>query len=125
MTSRIHWAWVILMVTSATTFVHYSIRLGYGILMPEMILSLKISKAQAGAIYSSFFIAYTIFSPILGFMIDRSNARLLLAVFSALLAAETFFMGMPQTLFQACLAFFLAGIGASTMWTPIITLLLR
>ena len=125
MTSRIHWAWVILMVTSATTFVHYSIRLGYGILMPEMILSLKISKAQAGAIYSSFFIAYTIFSPILGFMIDRSNARLLLAVFSALLAAGTFFMGMPQTLFQACLAFFLAGIGASAMWTPVVTLLLR
>jgi sugar phosphate permease len=90
-----------------------------------MILSLKISKAQAGAIYSSFFIAYTLFSPILGFMVDRFNTRLLLAVFSALLAAGTFFMGMPQTLFQACLAFFLAGIGASAMWTPVVTLLLR
>ena len=125
MTSRIHWAWVILSVSLATTFIHYSIRLGYGILMPEMILSLKISKAQAGAIYSSFFMAYTIFSPILGFMIDRFSARLLLGVFSALLAAGTFFMGMPQTLFQACLAFFLAGIGASAMWTPVVTLLLR
>ena len=125
MTSRIHWAWVILSVSLATTFIHYSIRLGYGILMPEMILSLKISKAQAGAIYSSFFLAYTIFSPILGFMIDRFSARLLLGVFSALLAAGTFFMGMPQTLFQACLAFFLAGIGASAMWTPVVTLLLR
>jgi sugar phosphate permease len=125
MTSRIHWAWVILSVSLATTFIHYSIRLGYGILMPEMILSLKINKAQAGAIYSSFFLAYTIFSPILGFMIDRFSARLLLGVFSALLAAGTFFMGMPQTLFQACLAFFLAGIGASAMWTPVATLLLR
>ncbi len=125
MTTRIHWAWVILSASLVTSFIHYSIRLGYGILMPEMILSLKISKTQAGAIYSSFFAAYTVFSPLLGFMVDRFNARLLLAVFSALLAAGTFFMGMPQTLFQACLAFFLAGIGASAMWTPLVTLLLR
>jgi len=125
MAAPVHWAWVILLASLVTSFLHYSIRLGYGILMPEMIPSLEISKTQAGAIYSSFFAAYTLFSPLLGFLVDRFNARLLLAVFSALLAAGTFLVGTAQTLVQACLAFFLAGMGASAMWTPLVTLLLR
>lgn len=125
MTPRIHWAWIILMTSFATIFIHYSIRLGYGILMPEMILSLKITKGQAGTIASSFYLAYSIFSPILGFMADRFNARILLAFFSCILAAGTFFMGKPQTLFQACLSFFIVGVGASAMWTPVVTLVQR
>jgi sugar phosphate permease len=53
MTSRIHWAWVILIVSFVTIFTNHSIRASYGILMPEMIVALKITKAQAGAIASS------------------------------------------------------------------------
>lgn len=125
MTGRIHWAWVVLSASFATIFVHYSIRQGYGILMPEMILSLGITKAQAGTIASSFYLAYTIFSPLMGFVVDRSSARILLAVFSCILAAGTFFMGRPQTLSQACLSFFVVGVGASAMWTPVVTLVQR
>ena len=87
MIKHIHWAWVILFTCFATVFMHYSIRMGYGILMPEMILSLKITKAQAGTIASSFFLAYGIFSPLLGFMADRFNVRLLLAIFPCILSA--------------------------------------
>ncbi len=125
MTSRIHWAWFVLTASFATVFIHYSIRLGYGILMPEMILSLKITKAQAGAIASSFYLAYCIFAPIMGFMVDRVNARILLVFFPAVFAAGTFFMGRPQTLFEACLSFFVVGVGASAMWTPVVTLVQR
>lgn len=125
MIKHIHWAWVILFTSFATLFIHYSIRLGYGILMPEMILSLKITKAQAGTIASSFYLAYAIFSPILGFMMDRFNVRLLLAIFSCILATGTFLMGKPQTLSQACLSFFIVGVGASAMWVPVVTLVQR
>jgi len=125
MIRRIHWAWVILLASFATVFMHYSIRLGYGILMPEMILSLKITKAQAGTIASSFYLAYGIFSPIMGFMADRVNVRLLLAIFPCILAAGTYLMGKPQTLSQACLSFFIVGMGASAMWTPVVTLVQR
>jgi sugar phosphate permease len=125
MIKHIHWAWVILFTCFATVFMHYSIRLGYGILMPEMILSLKITKAQAGTIASSFFLAYGIFSPLLGFMVDRVNVRLLLAIFSCILATGTLLMGRPQTLSQACLSFFIVGMGASAMWTPLVTLVPR
>ncbi len=125
MTKRIHWAWIVLSASFATIFIHYSIRLGYAILMPEMILSLGITKAQAGTIASSFYLAYSIFSPIMGFLVDRFNVRILLAVFSCVLAIGTFFMGKPQTLSQACVSFFIVGMGASAMWTPVVTLVQR
>jgi len=125
MISRIHWAWVILTASFATIFIHYSIRLGYGILMPEMIQSLQITKAQAGTIASSFYLAYGIFSPIMGFAVDRFNSRILLTVFSAILATGTYFMSRPETLSQACFAFFIVGVGASAMWTPVVTLVQR
>ena len=125
MTSSIHWAWFVLTASFSTVLIHYSIRLGYGILMPEMILSLKITKAQAGTIASSFFLAYSIFAPIMGFLVDRANARILLVVFPVVFALGTFSMGTPQTLFQACLSFFVVGVGASVMWTPVVTLVQR
>jgi sugar phosphate permease len=125
MNPRIHWAWIILSTSFFTVFIYYSIRLGYSILMPEMILSLKITKGEAGGIASSFFVAYTIFVPLLGYLIDRFNARILLALFSVFLAAGTFLMGKTETLFQACFAFFLVGVGGSAMWTPVVTLVQR
>lgn len=125
MIRRIHWAWAVLLASFATIFIHYSIRLSYAILMPEMIQSLEITKAQAGTIASSFYLAYGIFSPILGFMVDRFNVRILLAAFSCILATGTFLMGKPQTLFQACSSFFIVGVGASAMWTPVVTLVQR
>jgi sugar phosphate permease len=122
---RIHWAWFILTASFVTIFIHYSIRLGYGILMPEMIQSLGITNAQAGTIASSFYLAYGIFSPVMGFGVDRFNPRILLTFCSAILATGTYFMSRPETLFQARLAFFIAGIGASAMWTPVVTLVQR
>jgi sugar phosphate permease len=53
------------------------------------------------------------------------NARILLVVFPAIFAVGTFFMGKPQTFFQACLSFFVVGVGASAMWTPVVTLVQR
>jgi ACS family hexuronate transporter-like MFS transporter len=124
MTSRIHWAWFILTASFATIFIHYSIRLGYGILMPEMIQSLQITKAQAGTIASSFYLAYSIFSPIMGFAVDRFNSRILLTVCSAILATGTYFMSRPETLAQACFAFFIGGSELRHV-TPVVTLIQR
>ena len=125
MTKRIHWAWIILLASFFTTFTNYSVRLGFTILMPEMIVSLKITKAQAGAIASSFYLAYTIFSPLLGFLIDRFSARQLLVIFCFILGTGTFLMGQSASLFQACLFFAIGGVGASALWTPVVTLVQR
>ncbi|MDH4268466.1 MAG: MFS transporter, partial [Deltaproteobacteria bacterium] len=125
MSERIHWAWIIFIASSATVFIAYSIRLSYGILLPEMIVSLKITKAQAGAIASSFYLAYTIFSPLLGFLVDRFDARKLLVLFCFILGSGTFLMGKPQSLLQACLSFAIVGVGSAAMWTPVVTLVQR
>lgn len=125
MTMHFHWAWVILLASFVTVFTNYSVRFSYGILMPEMIVALGITKAQAGAIVSSFFISYTLFAPLLGYWIDRVSAPKLLAIFSFILGSGTFLMGKPTSLLQACLFFALTGVGSAAMWTPVMTLVQR
>ena len=61
----------VLVACFCTVFTSYAIRYGYGVLLPEMLPDLAISKTEAGIIYASFFIAYTILSPLLGLLGDR------------------------------------------------------
>jgi len=125
MTTRIHWAWVILSISFLTVFTTYSIRLSYGILMPEMIGTLQIRKAEAGAIASSFYVAYTVFAPLVGFLADRMSARKLIVLFCLVQAVGTLLMGAPSSLWQACLFFGIVGAGSSAMWAPVVTLVQR
>jgi len=76
-----------------------------------MLPSLAISKTQAGVIYASFFIAYTVFSPLLGLIGDRCDVRLVIAGFVVTFAAGTFLMAYASSIIQASLFFALAGIG--------------
>ena len=48
---------LILTACFLTVFIAYAIRYGYGILLPEMLVSLDITKTDAGVIFSAFFIA--------------------------------------------------------------------
>lgn len=50
MSKRIHWAWFVLTAAFVTVFTAYSIRLSYGILLPEMIGSLKITKDRKSVV---------------------------------------------------------------------------
>lgn len=122
MFKQIHWAWLIFFSSLITTFIYGSVRMSYSILMPEMIVTLKISKSQAGAIASSFFFTYTVLSPLSGFLVDRVNARKLLTLFSIILGASAFLMGKPVSFFQACLFYAMVGVGSSATWTPVMTL---
>jgi len=125
MIKRIHWAWSIFIASFITVFTYFSIRMSYSILMPEMIVGLKITKTQAGAIASSFFISYTLFSPLLGYLVDRVSARKLLVLFSFILGGGTLLMGKPVSPLQACLFFAIVGVGSSAMWTPVMTIVQR
>ena len=46
-----------------TVSIAYAIRYGYGMLLPQMLPALGITKTQAGIIYSAYFVAYTLFFP--------------------------------------------------------------
>ena len=108
-----------------TVLIAYSIRYAYGVLLPDMLPSLAISKTQAGVIYASFFIAYTVFSPLLGLMGDRYDARLLLTLFTAILGAGTLLMAYASSLLQASLFFTMVGIGSAACWAPVMALAQR
>jgi MFS family permease len=118
-------ALAVIIASFSTVFVSFAIRYSYGVLLPEMLPSLAISNAEAGVIIASYFVAYTIFSPLLGSLADRYNVRVFLTVFPVLLGAGTLLMSYSSSLANASLFFLLAGIGAASCWAPVMALAQR
>ena len=108
-----------------TVFIAFAVRYAYGLLLPEMLPALAISKTQAGVVYSSYFIAYTIFSPILGLLADRYDTRFILTFFVGILGLGAFLMSYSSSVFSASLFFALAGLGHSACWVPVVALIQR
>jgi len=125
MVLRLHWGWLILASCFLTVFTYFSIRMSYSILMPEMILSLGISKTRAAIIASSFFVIYTALAPFMGYWVDRVNARRLIPFFNLIHGAGTLGMGMASSFIEACLFFAVAGGGSAAMYVPVMTLAQR
>lgn len=109
----------------STVFVAFSVRYSYGVLLPEMLSDLAISKTEAGIIYSSYFFIYTAFSPLLGLMVDRTDARYILTIFVAILGIGAYLMSFSNTVFQASIFFAIAGLGHSACWAPVVTVVMR
>lgn len=105
-----------------TILAAYSIRYAYGTLLPEMLPALAITKAQAGVIYASYFIAYTIFSPIMGRVADRYDMRIIISVFMAIMGLGAFLMQFAGSLWQASLFYGITGMGCAACWAPVMAL---
>ncbi len=118
-------ALAVLVACFCTVFTAYAVRYGYGVLLPEMLPSLAITKTEAGVIFASFFIAYTVLTPWLGVLGDRYDVRWLLALFTAILGTGTLLMAYASSLIQASLFFALAGIGSAACWAPVMALAQR
>jgi MFS family permease len=112
-------AYAIVVTGVLIVMIAYSIRYGYGMLLPEMLPDLGISKMEAGTIFTSYFIIYTLFSAVMGTLSDLYSYRLILTVFTALLGASAIMMGYVDTFTQACLAFSMAGLGHAACWAPV------
>jgi len=115
----------VLFACFCTVFAAFAIRYSYGTLLPGMLPEFAITKAQAGVIYSSYFIAYTIFSPIMGLLTNRTDTRIVLAIFVALMGGGALLMSYANSVVQASLYFSLAGIGCSACWAPVMALAQR
>jgi MFS family permease len=113
---------LILTACFLTVFIAYAVRYGYGILLPEILKSLDITKTDAGIIFSAFFIAYTVASPVCGFIADRYGSRWLLASFVTTLGVGALLMSRVTSILQASLFFTLAGIGSAACWAPVMAL---
>ena len=118
-------AYAVIIASFFTISIAFAIRYGYGILLPEMLPALNLSKTRAGAIFAAYFVAYTLAAPILGVLTDRYNYRFLLTFFTAMLACGALLMAYVTTLWQACLAFSVAGLGHAACWAPVAALVQR
>lgn len=121
----IHWAWIILATCFVNLFINYSVRLGYGVVLPEMIRDLDLSRAAGGSIYNAYLFSYIALTPLTGYLTDRLGARPVITSCCLFLGLGTLLMGTIQTLPMACLFYAVAGLGATGMWTPVITVVQR
>ena len=121
----IHWAWIILAVCFVNLYINYGIRLGYGIVLPEMIRTIGFSRTQGGDIFNAYLFAYICLSPFTGYLTDRLGARRIIPLFGIFLGGGAILMGTVRDFWQAFLFFGITGIGGAAMWTPVITLVQR
>jgi sugar phosphate permease len=116
---------VILGTCFVSLFVNYSIRLGYGIVLPEMIEALGFTRTAAGSIYNAYLVAYISLTPLTGYLTDRFGARRVITTCGLFLGLGTLLMGTADNLLTACLFYGLVGVGATGMWTSIVTVVQR
>ncbi len=120
-----HWAWVILATCFANLFISYSVRLGYAVVLPEMIKDMGISRTAAGSIFNAYLFTYVTVAPFTGYLTDRLGARRIIAFCALILGAGVLLMGTVRSLGSAYLFYALVGIGATGMWGPVITVVQR
>jgi sugar phosphate permease len=120
-----HWAWVVLGVCFVDLFINYSARLGYGVVLPEMIRHLGFSRTEGGSIYNAYLFTYIAVTPLTGFLTDRLGARRVITSCALLLGLGLVAMGRVDSLAGACIAYAGVGLGATGMWTPVITVVQR
>jgi sugar phosphate permease len=120
-----HWAWMILGICFMNLFVNYSVRLGYGVIMPEMIRTQGFGRAAAATIINSFFFVYISIAPFAGYLTDRIGAKRVITISMLILSIGVVLMGTVQNLWMACIFFGLTGLGAAGLWAPILTLAQR
>jgi sugar phosphate permease len=120
-----HWAWIILATCFINLFINYSVRLGYGVVLPEMIRTLGFGRAAGGSIYNAYLFSYIALTPLTGYLTDRLGARRVITSCSLILGLGVLLMGTIDTLWMACLFYAIAGLGATGMWTPVITVVQR
>ena len=122
---RLHWAWIIFGICWINLFVNYSARLGYGVILPEMIRTLGFDRTAVGSIYNFYLIVYVSIAPFTGYLTDRLGARRVITTCLLILSLGIFFMGTLTTLWTACFFFAIAGLGSTGMWAPMVALVQR
>ena len=122
---HIHWAWIILATCFFNLFINYSVRLGYSVVLPEMIRDLSLNRAAGASIFNAYLFSYIILTPLTGYLTDRLGGRQIIASCAFILGLGVILLGTAESLWTACIFYAVAGIGSTGMWTPVITVVQR
>ncbi len=115
-------AYAIIIAAFFTVSLAYTTRYAYGMLLPEMVLDWGVSKTQAGVIFAAYFVVYTICTPALGTLSDLFSYRMLITLFTAVVAIGALMMAFAASFVQACLIFPIAGLGNAACFAPVVAL---
>jgi sugar phosphate permease len=116
---------VILGICFMNLFVNYSVRLGYGVVLPEMIRTQGFGRAAVATIINSYFFVYISIAPFAGYLTDRLGAKRVMTTSMLILGIGVVLMGTVRSLWMACIFFALTGLGAAGLWAPVLTLAQR
>ncbi|MEM4576373.1 MAG: MFS transporter [Candidatus Nezhaarchaeales archaeon] len=111
----------ILLLTTSFLYFSFIARFGYGVLVPRLIDDLGFSRAEAGSIFSIYMIVYSIFSVITGRVFDRLGIRVV-TVLSFIYGFGMVLASFSTSFLTLAVAFAIAGLGASSSWTPMVAL---
>jgi len=104
-----------------------SVRLGYSVVLPEMIRDLGFNRTAGGSIFNAYLFLFTLFLTPPDRHPDRSiggqEGYQYLCILS--LGVGILLMGTVRSLWTACVFYAVVGIGSTGMWTPIITVVQR
>jgi MFS family permease len=115
-------AYAIIIASFFTVSIVYGIRYAYGMLLPEMLPALGISKTQAGTIFAVYFMVYTVCTPVMGTLSDLFSYRLLVSLFTGVLATGALLMAYADGFLKTCLIFSVSGLGHAACWAPVVAL---
>jgi sugar phosphate permease len=90
-----------------------------------MIKDLDLSRTGGGSIYNAYLVTYITLTPFTGYLTDRFGARRVISMCALILGLGVLLMGTVQSLGAACLAYAVVSIGATGMWTPVLTVVQR
>jgi sugar phosphate permease len=90
-----------------------------------MIRELGFSRTQGGSIYNAYLFSYIAITPLTGYLTDRLGARRVITTCAFILGVGVLLLGRAGSLLTACIAYAIAGLGATGMWTPVITVVQR
>jgi len=111
----------VLSLAMSFLFSSYIARFGYGILLPRIIEEMGLSRAEAGLAYSVFTFAYSALSAVSGRLFDKYGVEVV-AVLSFVYGLGLALAGESQNLSALTASLAVAGIGASSSWTPMVAL---
>lgn len=118
-------AYAVIIASFFNISIAYSLRYAYGMLLPEMLPALGISKTEAGMIYACYFIFYTVFTPIFGTFSDLFNYRFIVTLCVAVSAIGSLLMAYADSLLTAGFFFSLIGLGHAACWAPVAALVMK
>ncbi|KPJ84132.1 MAG: hypothetical protein AMS17_16650, partial [Spirochaetes bacterium DG_61] len=122
--SRIHYAWIVLIVGTIIVFGSLGLaRFGYSLLLPSMQSALEIDNSAAGSLATANLVGYLLLALIGGALASRYGPRLIISIGMLVVGVGMLLTGGSQSFWSGMLWRFVTGLGSGASNVPIMALM--